>query len=128
VKVFVELHREGLIYKDKRLVKLGSEAADGDLGSRGAAGRGQGQPLYLRYPLEGRTFNPDDSTTFHRGRYDAPERCSATARWRCIRTTSATPTLSQARDPAAGGTQDSDSSDEIPILKRARRGEGHAGA
>ena len=35
-KVFVELYRQGLIYKDKRLVNWDTEAADGDLRSRGA--------------------------------------------------------------------------------------------
>jgi valyl-tRNA synthetase len=88
VKVFVELHREGLIYKDKRLVNWDPEAADRDFRSRGAAGRGQGQPLVHRYPLEGKTMTipQASSSSPPRGR----RRCSAIPRSRCIRTMSAT--------------------------------------
>ena len=64
VKVFVELHREGLIYKDKRLVnwdpKLLTAISDLEVQQIEV----KGSLWYLRYPLEGRTFNPDDPTTF----------------------------------------------------------------
>jgi valyl-tRNA synthetase len=64
VKVFVELHREGLIYKDKRLVnwdpKLLTAISDLEVQQIEL----KGSLWYLRYPLEGKTFNPDDSTTF----------------------------------------------------------------
>ena len=64
VKVFVELHREGLIYKDKRLVnwdpKLLTAISDLEVQQIEV----KGSLWYLRYPLEGKTFNPDDPTTF----------------------------------------------------------------
>ena len=64
VKVFVELHREGLIYKDKRLVnwdpKLLTAISDLEVQQIEV----KGHLWYLRYPLEGKTFNPDDPTTF----------------------------------------------------------------
>src|SRR5260370_1210395 len=64
IKVFVELHREGLIYKDKRLVnwdpKLVTAISDLEVQQVEV----KGSLWYLRYPLEGKTFNPDDPTTF----------------------------------------------------------------
>jgi valyl-tRNA synthetase len=64
VKVFVELHREGLIYKDKRLVNWDPKllTAISDLEVQQVEVKGS--LWYLRYPLEGRTFNPEDPTTF----------------------------------------------------------------
>jgi len=64
VKVFVELHREGLIYKDKRLVNWDPKllTAISDLEVQQVEVKGS--LWYLRYPLEGRTFNPDDPATF----------------------------------------------------------------
>jgi len=63
-KVFVELHREGLIYKDKRLVnwdpKLLTAVSDLEVLQQEV----KGNLWYLRYPLEGRHFSPDDPTTF----------------------------------------------------------------
>jgi valyl-tRNA synthetase len=64
IKVFVELHREGLIYKDKRLVnwdpKLLTAISDLEVQQIEV----KGSLWYLRYPLQGKTFNPDDPTTF----------------------------------------------------------------
>lgn len=64
IKVFVALHREGLIYKDKRLVnwdpKLLTAISDLEVQQTEV----KGHLWYLRYPLEGKTFNPDDPTTF----------------------------------------------------------------
>jgi len=64
VKVFVELHREGLIYKDKRLVnwdpKLLTAISDLEVQQTEV----KGSLWYLRYPIEGKTFNPDDPNTF----------------------------------------------------------------
>lgn len=64
VKVFVELHREGLIYKDKRLVnwdpKLLTAISDLEVQQTEV----KGSLWYLRYPIEGETFNPDDPKTF----------------------------------------------------------------
>ena len=64
IKVFVELHREGLIYKDKRLVNWDPKllTAISDLEVQQVEVKGS--LWYLRYPLEGKTFNPDDPTTF----------------------------------------------------------------
>jgi valyl-tRNA synthetase len=64
VKVFVELHRQGLIYKDKRLVNWDPAllTAISDLEVQQIEVKGS--LWYLRYPLEGKTFNPDDPTTF----------------------------------------------------------------
>ena len=63
-KVFVELHREGLIYKDKRLVnwdpKLLTAISDLEVQQTEV----KGNLWYLRYPIEGKTFNPDDPSTF----------------------------------------------------------------
>ena len=64
VKVFVQLHREGLIYKDKRLVnwdpKLMTAISDLEVQQVEV----KGSLWYLRYPIEGRTFSPDDPSTF----------------------------------------------------------------
>jgi valyl-tRNA synthetase len=64
VKVFVELHRQGLIYKDKRLVnwdpKLLTAIADLEVQQIEV----KGSLWYLRYPIEGKTFSPEDPTSF----------------------------------------------------------------
>ncbi|NEU95376.1 valine--tRNA ligase [Bradyrhizobium uaiense] len=64
VKVFVELHRQGLIYKDKRLVNWDPKllTAISDLEVQQVEVRGH--LWYLRYPIEGRTFNPEDPKSF----------------------------------------------------------------
>src|ERR1700744_3589979 len=64
VKVFVELHRQGLIYKDKRLVnwdpKLLTAISDLEVQQTEI----KGSLWYLRYPVEGKTFSPEDPTSF----------------------------------------------------------------
>jgi valyl-tRNA synthetase len=64
IKVFVELHRQGLIYKDKRLVnwdpKLLTAISDLEVQQTEI----KGSLWYLRYPIEGKTFSPDDPTSF----------------------------------------------------------------
>jgi valyl-tRNA synthetase len=64
VKVFVELHRDGLIYKDKRLVNWDPKllTAISDLEVQQVEVKGH--LWYLRYPLEGKTFSPEDPATF----------------------------------------------------------------
>src|SRR5215468_10564592 len=64
VKVFVELHREGLIYKDKRLVNWDPKllTAISDLEVQQVEVKGS--LWYLRYPIEGKTFSPDDASTY----------------------------------------------------------------
>ncbi|SHJ24622.1 valyl-tRNA synthetase [Bradyrhizobium lablabi] len=64
VKVFVDLHREGLIYKDKRLVnwdpKLVTAISDLEVQQIEV----KGNLWYLRYPLESKSFSPEDPTSF----------------------------------------------------------------
>ncbi len=64
LKVFVELHRKGMIYKDRRLVnwdpKLLTAISDLEVEQREV----KGHMWYFRYPLEGVEFNRDDETTF----------------------------------------------------------------
>ncbi len=64
VKVFVELHREGLIYKDKRLVNWDPKllTAISDLEVQQVEVKGS--LWYLRYPIEGKSFSPDDPASF----------------------------------------------------------------
>jgi valyl-tRNA synthetase len=64
VKVFVELHREGLIYKDKRLVNWDPKllTAISDLEVQQVEVKGS--LWYLRYPIAGKTFSPDDPASF----------------------------------------------------------------
>ena len=63
-KVFVELYRAGLIYKDKRLVnwdpKLLTAISDLEVEQVEV----KGHLWHLRYPLEGRAFDPDDASTY----------------------------------------------------------------
>ncbi|MFK4823245.1 valine--tRNA ligase [Paenochrobactrum sp. BZR 588] len=64
LEVFVTLHREGLIYKDKRLVnwdpKLLTAISDIEVEQREL----KGNLWHFRYPLEGVTFNAEDPSTY----------------------------------------------------------------
>src|SRR5262249_28426300 len=64
LKVFVELYRAGLIYKDKRLVnwepKLLTAISDLEV----QQGEVKGHLWPFRYPIEGKTFDPNDPATF----------------------------------------------------------------
>jgi valyl-tRNA synthetase len=64
MKVFVTLYREGLIYKDKRLVnwdpKLKTAISDLEV----VQVETKGHLWHLRYPIEGKTFDANDPTTF----------------------------------------------------------------
>jgi valyl-tRNA synthetase len=64
VKVFVALHREGLIYKAKRLVNWDPKllTAISDLEVQQVEVKGS--LWYLRYPLQDNSFNPDDPSSF----------------------------------------------------------------
>jgi valyl-tRNA synthetase len=64
VKVFVELHREGLIYKDKRLVNWDPALLTAISDLEVQQTEVKGSLWYLRYPLEGKNFHPEDSSTF----------------------------------------------------------------
>jgi len=63
-KVFVALHRDGLIYKDKRLVNWDPKllTAISDLEVQQVEVKGN--LWHLRYPYEDKAFNPEDSSTF----------------------------------------------------------------
>ncbi len=43
---------------------MGPQALDRDFRSRSRAGRDQGQLWHLRYPIEGKTFNAEDPSTY----------------------------------------------------------------
>lgn len=64
LEVFVTLHKEGLIYRDKRLVNWDPKllTAISDLEVQQVEVKGS--LWHLRYPLEGKTFNPEDPSTF----------------------------------------------------------------
>lgn len=64
LKVFVELHKSGLIYKDKRLVNWDPKllTAISDLEVQQVETKGH--LWYLRYPLEGKTFKAEDPSTY----------------------------------------------------------------
>src|SRR3954470_19295233 len=64
VKVFVELHREGLIYKDKRLVNWDTELLTAISDLEVQQTEVKGSLWYLRYPLEGKNFDPADPATY----------------------------------------------------------------
>ena len=62
--VFVRLHKQGLIYRDKRLVnwdpKLLTAISDLEVESREV----QGELVHFRYPLAGVPFHPDNPETY----------------------------------------------------------------
>ena len=64
IKVFVQLYREGLIYKDKRLVNWDPKllTAISDLEVQQVEVKGS--LWHLRYPIESKTFNPEDPSSF----------------------------------------------------------------
>ena len=63
-KVFVELHRDGLIYKDKRLVNWDPKllTAISDLEVQQVEVKGH--LWHLRYAIEGKHFDPEDPSSF----------------------------------------------------------------
>ena len=64
LKVFVELYRAGLIYKDKRLVNWDPKLLTAISDLEVLQVETKGHIWHLRYPIEGKTFNPDDPSTF----------------------------------------------------------------
>ncbi|WP_256806714.1 MULTISPECIES: valine--tRNA ligase [unclassified Bradyrhizobium] len=64
IKVFVELHRDGLIYKDKRLVNWDTKLLTAISDLEVQQTEVKGSLWYLRYPIEGKTFSPEDPTSF----------------------------------------------------------------
>jgi len=63
-KVFVELHRAGLIYKDKRLVNWDPELLTAISDLEVEQIETKGHLWHLRYPIEGAKFDPEDPSTF----------------------------------------------------------------
>lgn len=64
LKVFVELYREGLIYKDKRLVNWDPKLLTAISDLEVVPVETKGSLWHLRYPIEGKTFDPDDKSTY----------------------------------------------------------------
>jgi valyl-tRNA synthetase len=63
-KVFVDLHRAGLIYKDKRLVNWDPELLTAISDLEVEQIETKGHLWHLRYPIEGRKFDPADPSSF----------------------------------------------------------------
>jgi len=64
IKVFVQLYNEKLIYKDKRLVNWDPKLLTAISDLEVVQVETKGHLWHLRYPVEGKTFNPDDPSTF----------------------------------------------------------------
>jgi valyl-tRNA synthetase len=63
-KVFVDLYRAGLIYKDKRLVNWDPELLTAISDLEVEQIETKGHLWHLRYPIEGRKFDPSDPSTY----------------------------------------------------------------
>jgi valyl-tRNA synthetase len=63
-KVFVELYRAGLIYKDKRLVNWDPKLVTAISDLEVQQVEMKGHLWHIRYPLEGMAFDPEDPSTF----------------------------------------------------------------
>lgn len=64
LKVFVQLYKEGLIYKDKRLVNWDPKLLTAISDLEVVQVETKGSLWHLRYPIEGKTFNPEDRSTY----------------------------------------------------------------
>jgi valyl-tRNA synthetase len=64
IKVFVQLYNEKLIYKDKRLVNWDPKLLTAISDLEVVQVEVKGHLWHLRYPLEGKTFDPNDPSTF----------------------------------------------------------------
>jgi len=64
LKVFVELYRHRLIYKDKRLVNWDPKLLTAISDLEVVQVETRGHLWHLRYPIEGKTFDPEDPSTF----------------------------------------------------------------
>ena len=63
-KVFVDLYRAGLIYKDKRLVNWDPKLLTAISDLEVEQVEMKGHLWHLRYPLEHRAFDPEDPSTY----------------------------------------------------------------
>ncbi|HWM83779.1 MAG TPA: valine--tRNA ligase [Pseudolabrys sp.] len=64
LKVFVELHRDGLIYKDKRLVNWDPKLLTAISDLEVVPVETKGHLWHLRYPIDGKVFDAEDPTTY----------------------------------------------------------------
>jgi valyl-tRNA synthetase len=64
LKVFVQLYKEGLIYKDKRLVNWDPKLLTAISDLEVVQVETKGSLWHLRYPIEGKTFDPEDKSTY----------------------------------------------------------------
>jgi valyl-tRNA synthetase len=64
LKVFVELYRSGLIYKDKRLVNWDPKLLTAISDLEVVQVEVKGNLWHLRYPLDGRDYDPNDPQTY----------------------------------------------------------------
>jgi valyl-tRNA synthetase len=64
LKVFVQLHRDGLIYKDKRLVNWDPKLLTAISDLEVVPVETKGHLWHLRYPIDGRVFDAEDPSTF----------------------------------------------------------------
>ena len=124
LKVFVDLYKEGLIYKDKRLVNWDPKllTAISDLEVQQVETKGH--LWHLKYPIEG------DDDQLHRRRHHAARDHARRRGGRGASRQRALEALHrQARDPAAGRPPHPDHRRRICRPgERLRRGQDHAGA
>jgi valyl-tRNA synthetase len=64
IKVFVQLYKEKLIYKDKRLVNWDPKLLTAISDLEVVQVETKGHLWHLRYPIEGKIFNAEDPSTF----------------------------------------------------------------
>ncbi len=64
LKVFVELYRAGLIYKDKRLVNWDPKLLTAISDLEVVQVETKGHLWHLRYPIEGKAFDPEHKSTY----------------------------------------------------------------
>jgi valyl-tRNA synthetase len=64
LKVFVQLYKEGLIYKDKRLVNWDPKLLTAISDLEVVQVETKGSLWHLRYPIEGKTFDPEDKSSY----------------------------------------------------------------
>ena len=128
LKVFVDLYKAGLIYKDKRLVNWDPKllTAISDLEVQQVEVKGS--LWHIRYPLEGKTFDADDPKTFIVVATTRPETMLGDVAVAVHPDENATSTLiGKQRDPAAGRPENSDHRRRLCRPRKGhRRGQDHA--
>src|SRR5690554_2462834 len=64
LEVFVSLYKDGLIYKDKRLVNWDPKLLTAISDLEVEQVETNGNLWHFRYPIEGKTYNPEDPSTY----------------------------------------------------------------